>query len=159
MLIFVAMQSVFDAYGAWGAFFGFLFYLLVALAALTSAVAMLEVVSDCVGYIGSRNTAIILASIATSIPAVAIARDALGFGELATIFGLNYLELAEVVSEAVLMPLSALLFALALRSGDARLRLSRQLGDRAAVLCDKSLRYLAVPMIVLAVVARWISEK
>lgn len=152
MMLFVTMQVVFDAYGAWGGMFGFLFYLLVLLAALTSAVSLLEVISSFAGEGAERRSAAILAGALAAIPAVAIARDGMGFGALPEFFGMSWLDAAELCSEALLMPLCTLVMIHALRGARGESILRRQLGAGWGSFVCRTMRLLA-PGLLLAVMA------
>ena len=151
-MLFVTMQTVFASYGPWGSMFGFLFYLLVLLAALTSAVSLLEVISSFAGEGVGRKGAAVLAGAMAAIPAVAIARDGMGFGALPEIFGMSWLDAAALCSEALLMPLSMLLMIFALRGVRGERLLSRQLGITAGGLTRCSIRRLA-PLLLPTVMA------
>ena len=152
MMLFVTMQTVFASCGPWGSMFGFLFYLLVLLAALTSAVSLLEVISSFAGEGIGRKGAAVLAGAMAAIPAVAIARDGMGFGALPEIFGMSWLDAAALCSEVLLMPLSMLLMIFALRGVRGERLLSRQLGTTAGGLTRCSIRRLA-PLLLPAVIA------
>jgi len=152
--LFAAMQTVFEGSGAWGCMFGFLFYLLVLLAALTSAVAMLEVVACLAGPGASRRSAAAFAAALSAIPAVAIARDGMGFGALPEIFGMDWLTAAETLSEGVLMPLATLALSLALRGERGQRLLVRQLGLRAGTWVHAVVRWCVPPLSALVMAAR-----
>ncbi|MGI6029479.1 MAG: sodium-dependent transporter [Candidatus Heteroscillospira sp.] len=155
MMLFVTMQSVFDAYGAWGSFFGFLFYLLVLLAAVSSAVSLLEVLTSFAGEGAGRKSAAVLSGALAAIPAVAIARDGMGFGALPEIMGMSWLDASELFAEALLMPVSALLMLRALRQSRGGALLRRQLGGRCGVLVWRSTWYLA-PLLLAVMGARFL---
>lgn len=147
MMLFVTMQGVFGSYGAWGSLFGTLFYLLVLLAALTSAVSLLEVISAFAGEGAGRKSSALFAGTLSAIPAVAIARDGMGFGALPEIMGMSWLDAAEFMSEGLLMPLCTLFMIRALWSvrGDELLR--RQMGSGWALFVRGVMRYAAPPLI------------
>jgi len=70
----------------------------------------------------------VFAAALSAIPAVAIARDGMGFGALPEIFGMSWLDASELLSEALLMPLCTVLMALALSGARGEALLRRQLG-------------------------------
>lgn len=154
MMMFTAMQEVFASLGSWGAMFGFLFYLLVLLAALTSAVSLLEVVGTWAGAKAGRKQAALFAAALSAVPAIAIARDGLGFGALPEIFGLSWLSAAELASEGILMPAAALAMAFALRRRSRSELLRRQLGYAAGRCTGLAMRSAAVVLIAAALCAR-----
>ena len=147
MMLFVTMQSVFGSMGPWGSMFGALFYLLVLLAALTSALSLLEVVSAMAGEGTGRKSSALFAAALSAIPAVAIARDGMGFGALPEIFGMSWLEAAELISEGLLMPICTLLMIKALWSKQGKQLLCRQLGTKNAAFSAAVMRYMSPPLL------------
>jgi len=154
MMLFVTMQKVFDAYGAWGNLFGALFYLLVLLAALTSAVSLLEVISFFAGEEAGRKSSAVFAAALSAIPAVAIARDGMGFGALPEIFGMSWLSAAEFVSEGILMPLCALLMIRALSGAKGEALLRRQLGAAAGSFTRVAIVYVSPGLIAMVMLIK-----
>ncbi|MGE4354324.1 MAG: sodium-dependent transporter [Oscillospiraceae bacterium] len=148
MLMFVTMQGIFDAYGAWGSMFGFLFYVLMLLAALTSAVSLMEVIASTAGEESGRVFSAVFAAALASIPAVAIARDGMGFGALPEILGMSWLDAAELFSEGILIPLCSLVLCLALRPARAEEMLRRQLGGRVGKAAYIATKYFAPPLLI-----------
>ncbi|MEG1633792.1 MAG: sodium-dependent transporter [Oscillospiraceae bacterium] len=135
-LLFVSMQQVFANMGGFGNFVGFMFYFLVFMAALTSSISLLEV---CTTYQIDKNmekgkpqnrqkvTCIYAAII--FIVGLPVALDALGSGGAAIkapyeLLGLTpdspgykmwndcWLDVYDVISEGILMPLGALFMSL-----------------------------------------------
>ena len=155
MMLFVAMQQLFASLGAWGSMFGFLFYLLVFLAAITSAVSLLEVIGTFAAGASRRQAAVFAAAVA-AIPAVAIARDGMGFGALPELFGLSWLDAAELLSEGILMPCAAAALIAALRRERGAELLARQLGQRAGRLCSLSLKSAGIALVAAALIARFV---
>ena len=154
MMLFVTMQTVFDAWGTWGAMFGFLFYLLVLLAALTSSVSLLEVISSFAGEEAGRKSAAVLAGALSAIPAVAIARDGMGFGALPELFGMSWLDAAELGAEALLMPLCTLVMIHVLRGARGTDLLRRQLGSGFGDFTGRAIRLLAPGLLVAVMAAK-----
>ncbi len=154
MLLFVSMQKVFDSYHLWGHMFGVLFYILLLLVALSSAVSMLEVSMSLTGESENRKASAIFSGIAVSIPAILIARDGMGFGNFSEIFGMNLMALAEFLSQAILMPLSAILMLKAMRKAENESMLRRQLGGTSGSIIVVLLRYLALPTTVMVIIVK-----
>ncbi len=120
-LLFVTLQAVFDSMGAAGSIFGTLFYLLVFIAAITSAVSLTEVgVSAIIDMKQKRNPnatidrrpVALIVSLIVGFFGVLIAIDALGTGPLPTLLGFVWLDFFDLLSEGILMPLSALIMSL-----------------------------------------------
>ncbi|HWQ50243.1 MAG TPA: sodium-dependent transporter [Terriglobales bacterium] len=127
-LLFVSMQQVFANMGSFGNMMGFLFYFLVFIAALTSSISLLEV---CTTYQLDRNldkgrdanrVAVTLGYAGVIfLIGLPVALDALGSGGATikapfelfnlAVKGWNdcWLDLYDMVSEGVMMPLGALL--------------------------------------------------
>ena len=122
-LLFVSLQRVFQSMGKSGPVFGFVFYLLVFIAALTSSIGMMEggisVLNDSrlkKGKPANRplNTAIAIGT--TLIGGLLVAIDQLGenasfwkpFGQP------SWLNVFDLLSEGILMPLGCLLMAVML---------------------------------------------
>jgi NSS family neurotransmitter:Na+ symporter len=128
-LLFVSMQQVFTDMGGAGNIVGFLFYFLVFIAALTSSISLLEV---CTTYQIDRNIdkgkepnrkkVTVIYAVIIFIIGLPVALDALGsggatigapfavFGDIA-VKGWNdcWLDLYDMLSEGIMMPLGALL--------------------------------------------------
>ena len=139
-LLFASMQNVFlDGMGGMvGNVIGFLFYFLVFIAAITSSIALLEVLASGVvdkqiakGKNPSRKLVSILFAVAIFLFALPTAMDALGSGGAAVpapfeLLGLEiggegyamwndcWLDLYDMITEGVLMPLGALSMSLLL---------------------------------------------
>ena len=131
-LLFVSMQTVFENMGSFGNFVGFLFYFLVFIAAVTSSISLLEVCTTyqidrtiAKGKEPDRKKISCLYAIIIFIIGIPVALDALGSGNAAVkapfeILGIEaggegyamwndcWLDLYDMISEGVLMPLGAL---------------------------------------------------
>ena len=107
-LMFITMPKIFASM-SFGAFFGCLFFLLVLFAALTSAIALAEsAVSTFEDELHwSRRRCTVLLGI---IMIVLGSLSALGYGPLAnvTIFGMQFLDLFDFLTNSVMMPLAAM---------------------------------------------------
>lgn len=119
-LLFVTMQEVFMSMGGLvGSIFGFLFYFLVFLAAVTSSISLLEV---CTSFVIDKNLqagkpaarkkwSLIMGGIIFLV-GMPIALDGLGMGWLGSgylPFGWVWLDVYDLLSEGIMMPLGALL--------------------------------------------------
>ena len=121
-LLFVSLQTVFDSMGSLGPFFGFFFYLLVFLAALSSSIAMMEggnsALIDALERRGHKNARLqgtLIITVTTFIGASLVALDQLGGSGMWKPFGLgSWLDVFDMVSEGILMPLGGLLMAIML---------------------------------------------
>ncbi len=119
-LLFVTLQGVFDSLGAAGPFFGFMFYLLVFIAAVTSAISLTEVGVSAIIDMKikggnpnpNRKKITVVVSLIIAFFATLIAIDALGGGPLPKLFGFIWLDFFDLLSEGILMPLSALIMSL-----------------------------------------------
>ncbi len=107
-LMFITMPKIFASM-SFGAFFGCLFFLLVLFAALTSAIALAEsAVSTFEDELHwSRRRCTVLLGV---IMIVLGSLSALGYGPLAnvTIFGMQFLDLFDFLTNSVMMPLAAM---------------------------------------------------
>lgn len=107
-MIFIALTQVFGEISG-GRVFGVIFFLLVLFAAVTSAISLLEVlISFVVQKTGSgRKTAAVLSAAAVFAAAVPVS---LSFGRLSgfTVFGMNFFDLMNFISDKLLMPMGAL---------------------------------------------------
>ncbi len=107
-LMFITMPKIFASM-KFGAFFGFLFFLLVLFAALTSAIALAEsavsTFEDELHWDRKRCSSLVLV-----IVVVLGSLSALGYGPLAnvTIFGMQFLDLFDFITNSVMMPLAAM---------------------------------------------------
>ncbi len=156
MLLFVAMQRIFDSYHLWGHMFGFLFFALLLLVALSSAVSMIEVSMSLTGEYGGRKSSAIFCGVAVSIPAILIARDGMGFGDLPSLFGLNWLEFAEFLFQAVLMPISAIVLIKAVLTAKNESMLRRQLGGLSGSIIVILLKIFAMPVTIMVIAVKFI---
>ena len=128
-LLFVTMQNVFHNMGVVGPIFGILFYLLVVFAAISSSISLLEaVVAHFVdkaresGKGDKRKKYTLIAAVAVGVGAILICADSLGGASftpwkllgLETYSGWNdcWLDFFDMLSEGIMMPLSALLMSL-----------------------------------------------
>jgi NSS family neurotransmitter:Na+ symporter len=131
-LLFVSMQTVFENMGSFGNFVGFMFYFLVFIAAVTSSISLLEVCTTfqidqeiAKGKNPDRAKISCVYAIIIFIIGLPVALDALGSGGAAVkapfeLLGLTaggpgyamwndcWLDLYDMISEGVLMPLGAL---------------------------------------------------
>ena len=131
-LLFVSMQTVFENMGSFGNFVGFMFYFLVFIAAVTSSISLLEVCTTfqidqeiAKGKNPDRAKISCIYAIIIFIIGLPVALDALGSGGAAVkapyeLLGLTtdspafamwndcWLDLYDMISEGVLMPLGAL---------------------------------------------------
>ncbi len=112
-LMFVTLPGVFEKMGGGGimsAIVGSAFFLLVLLAALTSAISLMEAVvaTICDRFAIKRRTAAIGIAVAVFLLGIP---SSLGFGPLSFIkvLGLSILDLFDFITNAVLMPITALL--------------------------------------------------
>jgi len=134
-LLFVSMQTVFSNMGGFiGNLMGFLFYFLVLIAAITSSISLLEVCSTYAidkridaGKEPSRKRITAIYASIIFVVGIPVALDALGSGGAAfpapyEILGLSsesiqvwndcWLDLYDLISEGILMPLGALFMSL-----------------------------------------------
>lgn len=135
-LLFVSMQTVFENMGSFGNFVGFMFYFLVFIAAVTSSISLLEVCTTyqidrtiSKGKEPDRKKISCLYAIVIFIIGLPVALDALGSGGAAVkapfeILGIEaggagyamwndcWLDLYDMISEGVLMPLGALVMSI-----------------------------------------------
>jgi len=135
-LLFASMQTVFANMGSFGNFVGFMFYFLVFIAAVTSSISLLEV---CTTYQIDKNIAkgkdpnrkkvSCIYALIIFVIGLPVALDALGSGGAAVkapfeILGLTaggpgyamwndcWLDLYDMISEGVLMPLGAMVMSI-----------------------------------------------
>ena len=135
-LLFVSMQTVFDNMGSFGNFVGFMFYFLVFIAAITSSISLLEVCTTFQidrnieqGKDPNRKKVSCIYAIIIFVVGLPVALDALGSGNAAVmapfeILGLEaggagyamwndcWLDLYDMISEGVLMPLGAMVMSI-----------------------------------------------
>ncbi len=119
-LLFITLQTVFQAMGGIGPVFGFLFYTLVFIAAITSSISLTEAVGSTLldkmherGKAGDRKKVTYLVGLVTAIEGSFVALDGLGSHGFPQIFGQStWLDSFDLVSEGILMPLGALLTAI-----------------------------------------------
>ena len=131
-LLFVSMQTVFANMGSFGNFIGFLFYFLVFIAAVTSSISLLEVSTTfeidrtmAKGKEPNRKKITLIYALLIFVVGLPVCLDALGSGGAAVkapfeILGIEaggagfamwndcWLDLYDMISEGVLMPLGAL---------------------------------------------------
>ncbi|MDD3298504.1 MAG: sodium-dependent transporter [Bacillota bacterium] len=114
-LLFVTMQSVFNAMGAVGPLFGAILYLLVTIAELTSLVSMFEAPVAFITDICeekrkkiSRTTILMAVAAFNLLTGVIVAFDALGQGGLVQPLGFCWMDFFDLFSEGTLIPLGAL---------------------------------------------------
>lgn len=110
-LMFVTLPKVFNSLASTtvGRIVGLLFFVLVLLAALTSAISLMETIVSifCDKLKISRNKITVLVGILSLIIALP---STLGYGALAdvTIFGMQFLDFFDFISNNILMPIVAL---------------------------------------------------
>lgn len=118
-MLFVTMQTVFQAMGGVGPLFGAIFYLLVFIAAMTSSISLVEAVGATLmdrnikhGKPANRFGSTIIVAIVISIEGILISLDGLGGHGFPQIFGQGtLLDAFDVVSEGIMMPLGAIMTA------------------------------------------------
>ena len=125
-LLFVTLQTVFQAMGGFGPIFGFLLYALVFIAAITSSIALLEAVSSVImdreleknpnaDKKSVRNKSVFLVSAIILLEGIFVSVDGLGANGLPQIFGQGcWLDTFDLISEGILMPLGACYMAIIL---------------------------------------------
>lgn len=123
-LLFVSLQTVFESMGGFGPLFGFIFYLLVFLAALSSSIAMMEggasAIMDTLQEKGithakARPIATEIITLTTLIGSSIVSLDKLGASGIWKPFGLaSWLDVFDLGSEGILMPLGGLFMAIML---------------------------------------------
>ena len=135
-LLFVSMQTVFENMGTMGPFLGFLFYFLIFIAALTSSISILEVCTafqidkiTAKGKEPNRKKISWIFTLIIFVVGLPVALDALGSGGAAVkapfeLLGIEaggagfamwndcWLDLYDMISEGVLMPLGALVMSI-----------------------------------------------
>ena len=119
-LLYVTLQTVFQAMGSAGPIFGFLFYLLVFIAAITSSIALLEAVDSVImdkqiekGKKPNRNKITWIMGIIVAAETTFISLDGLGSNGFPQIFGQStWLDTFDLISEGILMPLGALILSI-----------------------------------------------
>ncbi len=119
-LLFVTLQTVFQAMGSAGPIFGFLLYFLVFIAAITSSIALLEAVGSVVmdkqiekGKRPNGNLVTLGMGAIVAVEAILISLDGLGSNGFPQFFKQDtWLDAFDLVSEGILMPLGALLMAI-----------------------------------------------
>ena len=119
-LLYVTLQTVFQAMGSAGPILGFLFYLLVFIAAITSSIALLEAVDSVImdkqiekGKKPNRNKITWIMGIIVAAETTFISLDGLGSNGFPQIFGQStWLDTFDLISEGILMPLGALIMSI-----------------------------------------------
>ncbi len=110
-LLFVTLQTVFQAMGSAGPIFGFLLYFLVFIAAITSSIALLEAVGSVVmdkqiekGKRPNRNLVTLGMGAIVAVEAILISLDGLGSNGFPQFFKQDtWLDAFDLVSEGILM--------------------------------------------------------
>ncbi len=107
-LMFITLPKVFASLGAAGVWLGAVFFLLVIFAALTSAISLYEacVASICDLLKLERRAAVLFSG---TLIAFLATFSALGYGpwEMVKVFGFQFLDFFDFVSNSVLMPITA----------------------------------------------------
>lgn len=119
-LLFITLQTVFQAMGSLGPFFGFLFYVLVFIAAITSSISLTEAVSSSImdrhiekGKPINRRKITVMVGLFVAAEGTFVSLDGLGSNGFPQIFGQStWLDSFDLVSEGILMPLGALITAI-----------------------------------------------
>ena len=119
-LLFVTLQTVFQAMGGFGPIFGFLLYFLVFIAAITSSIALLEAVSAVImdkqierGKGHDRKKVTWIMGLIVAAEAVFVSLDGLGENGFPQILGQGcWLDSFDLISEGVLMPLGSMIMAI-----------------------------------------------
>lgn len=112
VLLFVSLPLVFDNLGVIGHIVSFLFFGMVVIAALTSVISLLEVVTQFViqKFKVHRKKAILIVALicfALSVPISVSLGFAINDEAKMTIFGQNWLDFLDTVTNTVLMPVCA----------------------------------------------------
>lgn len=106
-LLFIALPNVFATLGTFGIVLAVIFFLLVLFAALTSAISVLEVmISSVQEKVKSRIKAVIIVGIVILISSTLVSLSQSG------IFGIDLLELFDMLTIKFLLPISAFLVCL-----------------------------------------------
>ena len=114
-LMFVTLPLVFEDLGVWGKVISFFFFAMVTIAAVTSIISLLEVVCQFViqKFRVSRKKAVsvlALVCFAISIPiGISLGQALNGVEDGIVIFGQNLLDLFDIITNTVLMPVCAFL--------------------------------------------------
>lgn len=119
VLLFSSLPMVFSSLGAVGKIVSFLFYGMVVIAALTSVIALLEVITQFViqmFMVKRKNATMIIAGLcfAVSIPIGISLGFAINDSTNMQIFGQNWLDFFDIVTNTVLMPVCALFACIAI---------------------------------------------
>ena len=111
-LMFITIPKVFASMGI-GNFIGILFFVLVFFAALTSAIALMEAVVSTVEdeFTWSRQKSTVICGILMLLMGTPSAFGYGRWGEI-TIFGMQFLDFVDFLSNSVMMPISALIICL-----------------------------------------------
>lgn len=112
-LMFTILPQIFESLGGFGIVVSVFFFAMVVIAALTSVISLLEVVTQFViqKFKAKRKKAILIVSIVCfllSIPISISLGKALVGEEAMQIFGNNYLDFLDLITNVVLMPIGAL---------------------------------------------------
>lgn len=118
-LLFVTLQTVFQAMGGLGPVFGFLFYTLVFIAAITSSISLTEAVNSTImdrhiekGKPVNRKKITLMVGLFVAAEGTFVALDGLGGNGFPQILGQStWLDSFDLISEGILMPLGALITA------------------------------------------------
>ena len=162
-LLFVTLQTVFQAMGSVGPIFGFLLYGLVFIAAITSSIALLEAVSAVImdkraekGKPINRKMTTTVMGLIVMAEAIFVSLDGLGANGFPQIFGQGcWLDSFDLVSEGILMPLGACYMAIVLPTKlvDEELTLEGN-SFRTQRFFDFCLKFVAPLMMVLVLVGQ-----
>ncbi|MDY6038699.1 MAG: sodium-dependent transporter [Eubacterium sp.] len=119
-LLFITLQTVFQAMGSLGPIFGFMFYTLVFIAAITSSISLVEAVSSAImdraiakNKPVNRTKISMAVGVFVALEGALVAVDGLGENGLPHILGQGtLLDAFDLVSEGLFMPIAALLTAI-----------------------------------------------
>lgn len=165
-LLFVSLQSVFQGMGTSGPIFGFIFFVLVFFAALTSSIGMMEGAVSAMldaqirkGKAPSRLKMSLIFAIVPLLGSTLVSADGLGstgfwnplLATLGPDSGKCWLDVFDLVSEGLLMPLGALFMAIMLgwtRRGYLDDEILSGSSYKTKAFCDFCWRYL-IPILLI----------
>lgn len=173
-LLFVTLQDVFSGMGTIGGIFGLIFFLLVLIAAISSAISLIEAISitfidrgHAKGKDDARPRIILITCLLITVVSCLVAADGLGSNKIApyNLLGMSapsatwndcWLDLMDMLSEGVMMPVCALFTALmiGIERKSKELREEFRLGSKMKIegiwdFCIKFLTPVAMVFILL----------
>ncbi|MDD4806928.1 sodium-dependent transporter [Caproicibacterium sp. XB2] len=157
-LMFVMLPKVFSSMGFGGVIAGAAFFLLVLFAALTSSIALMETVVSIFQdklHIGRMAASILTLAISVVLGLL----SSLGFGALSgvTLFGFDFLDFFDFISNSILMPLVALFtcilvgWVVGMKTIDDEVTISSKF--RREKLCNVMIKWIAPIFIILILVS------